>query len=264
MATATANAFATNRRAITIAPALAIAAFASIGAGAIHAAAIGAHSEHRQVVITFTIVAAIQIGWGVLALLYPGRLVTLLGVSANAVFFEAGCSQTSGIRIHRRSRSGGEGQLADFVAAAFAVAVMGAVVSLLVRSRPTNLGQIRARRQRGGHRVDQCPRWSRPAATRMRVGTTTAILRAAGHTRPDPAVTLAVAGGWRAQPRGPRSLPPSPTTRTSRSTWVAPGCRCSSKAPRTSSPSPSCAYRSCGSKVAGSGGLPLHRRRDHR
>src|SRR6476620_1293108 len=87
MATATANAFATNRRATTIAPALAIAAFASIGAGAIHAAAIGAHSEHRQVVITFTIVAAIQIGWGVLALLYPGRLVTLVGAAANAVFF---------------------------------------------------------------------------------------------------------------------------------------------------------------------------------
>ncbi len=143
MATATANAFATNRRATTIAPALAIAAFASIGAGAIHAAAIGAHSEHRQVVITFTIVAAIQIGWGVLALLYPGRLVTLVGAAANAVFFVGWVlAKTSGIGFIEGLEVAEKVQLADFVAAAFAVAaVMGAVVSLLVHNRPTSLGQ---------------------------------------------------------------------------------------------------------------------------
>ena len=39
---------------------LAVAGAASMGAGAIHAAAIGVDSEHRQAVITFTIVAAVQ------------------------------------------------------------------------------------------------------------------------------------------------------------------------------------------------------------
>ena len=44
----------------------------SLGAGAIHAAAIGVHSEHRQAVIAFTIVAAIQLGFGAVALARPG------------------------------------------------------------------------------------------------------------------------------------------------------------------------------------------------
>ena len=43
---------------------LAVGGAASLGAGAIHAAAIGVHSEHRQAVIAFTIVAAIQLGLG--------------------------------------------------------------------------------------------------------------------------------------------------------------------------------------------------------
>ena len=143
MATATANAFATNRRAITIAPALAVAAFASIGAGAIHAAAIGVHSEHRQVVITFTIVAAIQIGWGVLALLYPGRLVALAGAAANAVFFVGWVlAKTSGIGFIKGLEVAEKVQLADFVAASLALAaVMGAIVSVLIRSRSTSFGQ---------------------------------------------------------------------------------------------------------------------------
>jgi len=57
----------------TLAPAVAVAAIGSIGAGAIHAAAIGVHSEHRQAVITFTILAIAQLGWGVFALQRAGR-----------------------------------------------------------------------------------------------------------------------------------------------------------------------------------------------
>ncbi len=48
--------------------ALAVAGFASIGAGAIHAAAVGVHSEHRQAALVFVAVAAFQIVWGALAL----------------------------------------------------------------------------------------------------------------------------------------------------------------------------------------------------
>lgn len=63
---------------------LAVAGGASLGAGAIHAAAIGVHSEHHQAVVAFTVVAAIQLGWGAVALARPGRLLLALGALAHA------------------------------------------------------------------------------------------------------------------------------------------------------------------------------------
>ncbi|MFZ6002883.1 MAG: hypothetical protein ACOYXM_03025 [Actinomycetota bacterium] len=62
---------------------LGVAGAASLAAGAIHAAAIGVHSEHRQAVLAFTLVAAVQIGWGALALARPGRVMIALGGLAN-------------------------------------------------------------------------------------------------------------------------------------------------------------------------------------
>src|SRR4051812_16417594 len=143
MATVAANAYATRRQGITITPALAVAAFASIGAGAIHAAAIGAHSEHRQAVITFTIVAAVQIAWGVLALLYSNRWFVLAGAAVNAACFIGWVlAKTSGISFIDGLEVVEKIQLADFVAAAFAVAaVLGAVVAVFSANRPTSLGQ---------------------------------------------------------------------------------------------------------------------------
>jgi hypothetical protein len=144
MATVAADAFVpSRRRSLTIAPALAVAAFASLGAGVIHAAAIGVHSEHRQAVIAFTAVAAIQIGWGVLALLYAKRWFILAGAVANAAFFggwvlakSSGISFIDGLEVAEKI------QFADFAAAAFAAAaVIGAVVAVLYGSRPTSLGQ---------------------------------------------------------------------------------------------------------------------------
>lgn len=67
--------------------ALAVAGAAALAAGAIHASAIGAHSEHNHAVVTFTVVAAVQLGWGALALARPGRLLLALGGLANAGFF---------------------------------------------------------------------------------------------------------------------------------------------------------------------------------
>jgi hypothetical protein len=63
---------------------LAVAGGASLGAGAVHAAAIGVHSEHRQAVIAFTVVAAIQIGFGAVALARPGRIALALGALLHA------------------------------------------------------------------------------------------------------------------------------------------------------------------------------------
>lgn len=60
-------------------PWLIAAVVASIGAGAIHAAAAGAHAEHPQTVMAFTALAALQIGWGVWALRSETDRVTKLG-----------------------------------------------------------------------------------------------------------------------------------------------------------------------------------------
>lgn len=144
MATAAASPFVHGRtRSATIAPPLAVAAFASIGAGAIHAAAIGVHSEHRQAVITFTIVAALQIGWGVLALLYSSkRWLAFGGAVVNAAFVVGWVmAKTSGLSFIQGLDVVESVQFADFAAATLATAaVIGATVTAIRGLRPTSLG----------------------------------------------------------------------------------------------------------------------------
>src|SRR6188508_494415 len=55
-------------------PGLRIAAIASLGAGAVHAAAAGVHAEHPDLARIFIVLAAAQLGAGVLALLRPTRV----------------------------------------------------------------------------------------------------------------------------------------------------------------------------------------------
>jgi hypothetical protein len=62
---------------------MAVAGLASIGAGAIHAAAIGVHAEHKPAAVTFVILAALQLAWGVLAVVRSNKLVAVLGVAVN-------------------------------------------------------------------------------------------------------------------------------------------------------------------------------------
>ncbi|QXC62456.1 hypothetical protein KSP35_06555 [Aquihabitans sp. G128] len=66
---------------------LALAGFASLGGGAIHAAAIGVHSEHQAAARTFAVLALLQLGWGALALVARRRSVAVVGllISAAAV-----------------------------------------------------------------------------------------------------------------------------------------------------------------------------------
>lgn len=63
---------------------LALAGMASLGAGAIHAAAIGLHAEHRQAASTFAALALLQLGWGAIALVGRRRLLAAAGVVVNA------------------------------------------------------------------------------------------------------------------------------------------------------------------------------------
>jgi hypothetical protein len=115
--------------------ALRAAAIASLGAGAIHAAAAGAHSEHRGVVIAFAITAALQIGWGALALVRAGLLVSLAGAAVNLGIFGGWVlAKTTGIGFIDGLDVKESPQFADSLAAGLAaVAVVGALLALAGR-----------------------------------------------------------------------------------------------------------------------------------
>lgn len=112
---------------------LAVAGGASLGAGAIHAAAIGVHSEHRQAVIAFTIVAAIQLGFGAVALARPGRVLLALGALANVgVIGSWALAKTSGISFIEGMGAKESPQLADALAAGLALVAVLAVGAHLI------------------------------------------------------------------------------------------------------------------------------------
>ena len=114
---------------------LAVGGFVSLGAGAVHAAAIGAHSEHRAAVSTFVALAVLQLGWGAVALARSGRVVALTGAIINTgavlgwvlakIFglgFVKGLDQIEPV------------QLADAIAAGLAAAAVLAALGWLARS----------------------------------------------------------------------------------------------------------------------------------
>jgi hypothetical protein len=116
---------------------MAVAAGASLGAGAVHASAIGVHSDHRQAALAFTILAVLQLGWGILALARPGRILVALGALLNlgalAGFVLA---KTSGIAWVDGLEEAEAVQTADGLAAGLAVvAVLAAVGHLSGRGR---------------------------------------------------------------------------------------------------------------------------------
>ena len=110
-----------------------VAALASIGAGAIHAVAAGAHSEHRAAVVAFALTAVFQIAWGALVLVRPSRAVALGGVVGNSAALGGWVlAKTSGISFVTGLEVQENPQFADTLAAALAVvAVVGALVVLL-------------------------------------------------------------------------------------------------------------------------------------
>jgi hypothetical protein len=119
----------------SIPSALAVAAMASIAAGAIHATAVGAHGEHRATQIAFMLVAVFQIGWGALALTRSQSWVALLGAAGNAAALGGWVlAKTSGIGFIDGLEAAEGPEFADTVAAALAaVAVLGALAGLIGR-----------------------------------------------------------------------------------------------------------------------------------
>ena len=112
-----------------------LGAGASLAAGAIHSAAIGVHAEHHQAVVTFTIIAAVQLGWGALALARPGRILLVLGALANAGFFAGWVlAKTWGISFIDGFEVAEPVQMADGLAAGLALA---AVLTVVADARPS-------------------------------------------------------------------------------------------------------------------------------
>jgi hypothetical protein len=121
---------------------------ASMGAGAIHAAAVGIHAEHPTLSRLFVAVAAAQILVGLVTLLRGGRAVAAATALINAVAVVAWIvTRVSGISWIEGLEHSEAPQFADTVCAALgALAVAAAVVTLrggvgrTMRATPTRLG----------------------------------------------------------------------------------------------------------------------------
>jgi hypothetical protein len=120
---------------------LVVPALASFAAGAIHAAAIGAHAEHDQAVVVFALAALFQLGWAALALGSTRAALALTGAVGNALLVGGWVlAKTSGISFVDGLEVSEAVQFADGLAAAFAaVAAVGAGV-WLARGRPVTDG----------------------------------------------------------------------------------------------------------------------------
>ena len=114
---------------------LRIAALASLGAGAIHATCVGTHGDERSVIFSFAVIAALQIGWGALALVRAGRWVSLSGIAINgAALVGWVLSRTAGISFINGFETAESPGFPDTLAAVLAVvAVLGAVAALANR-----------------------------------------------------------------------------------------------------------------------------------
>ena len=114
---------------------LGIAGVASLGAGAIHAAAIGVHAEHRPAAVAFAVLALLQVGWGALALVRSNRLIGAAGVAISAAAVAGWIlAKTAGISFVDGLDAAEPVQTADALAAGLAsAALLVGIGSILAR-----------------------------------------------------------------------------------------------------------------------------------
>lgn len=118
-------------------PGLAVAALASLGAGAIHGAATGIHAEHPDLARIFVVVTVAQLAVGIWALVRPTRAGAVGVAAVNGAAVAGwlatrlwGVSQIDGLQAREAA------QFADTVCAALgAVAAGCAIAALLVGKR---------------------------------------------------------------------------------------------------------------------------------
>ena len=111
-----------------------MAGVCSIGAGVVHAAAVGAHADHPAAVVVFLLTAAAQLLWGGLALVRGGRAVAAAGVLVGLGALGGwGLAKTAGLPGIPGLDSAEPVQLADGLAAALAAACAAASMAALGR-----------------------------------------------------------------------------------------------------------------------------------
>lgn len=113
------------------------AATASIGAGVVHAAAVGVHAEHRSLVVIFAALAVAQVGAGVVALDRTSRSVLTLASLVNVVSVAGWVmTRTSGISFISGLEYAERPQAADSLCALLGLlAVIGFWAALAPTSR---------------------------------------------------------------------------------------------------------------------------------
>lgn len=113
--------------------ALTTAAFASLAAGAIHAAAVGSHSDLPDMVKAFIAAAAFQLGWGALALIRPQRVPVAVGIIGNLALLGGWvAAMNGGVSFIEGMDTDLSPSTADVLAAAFAaVAVLGGALAII-------------------------------------------------------------------------------------------------------------------------------------
>lgn len=125
-------------------PGIMVAALASVGAGVVHAGAIGIHAEHPALARLFIAVACFQLGWGLVALLKPSRWFALVGASGNLVAVGAwlttrltGISFVDGLEVREAA------QFTDTACALLGLVAAGLALSAaLIGWRTTRVGQL--------------------------------------------------------------------------------------------------------------------------
>jgi hypothetical protein len=118
-----------------------VAGLASLGAGAIHAAAIGIHAEHATLARLFVAVAAAQLGAGLVMLLKGGRVASAatLVINAGAVVAWA-VTRVSGISWIEGLEHSEAPQFADTACAGLGAAAAVAAGAALLRGRTQPVG----------------------------------------------------------------------------------------------------------------------------
>lgn len=112
-------------------PGIAVAGLASLGAGAVHAAAIGLHAEHPQLARIFVVLAALQLGVGLWAMLRGSRLLAVLLAAVNLVAVGGWLvSRVSGVSWVDGLEQQEDPQFADTVCALMGLAAV--ITALLV------------------------------------------------------------------------------------------------------------------------------------
>ncbi len=159
-------------------PWLVVAGLCSLGAGVVHAVAVGAHGEHREAAVVFTLLATAQVVWGAVALLRRSPVVAALGtVVAGAALVGWLLAKTTGVPYVDGLRSAEPVQLADASAAVLAL-VAGLLAALALGSRSPAAGL-------------RLPLW--PAAVAVTAAAALAASTVGAHAHPGGAATAGAA-----------------------------------------------------------------------